>query len=352
MKAPLPEQQQKLNELDSKIAGLEQQYRALLPKLRESQRQWERELTHSQTADWTVLRGLVFQSGKGAQALDGKRYTEADVRQAEIEYLEPFSYRAWIKPESPDGGILSRSEDFFEGSGHGLYLLDGKIRMHIIHRWSDLGIRIESAAPVRLHEWQHVLVTYDGKRKASGIRIYLNGEPCEAKVLFDQNNEPLRVPMKTPIRVGSAGGRRFDGMIDDARIYKVALSREEAAALAVRQTIAEIAALPEKHRSKAQSDKLQLSFLDASGPQDVKDVRNRLNALRAERDSFYEVLPSVMVMADGPHPRDTFVLKRGAYDSPGERVTPGVPEFFLSLLRIGRTIDSGWHGGWLTGRIP
>jgi Protein of unknown function (DUF1553) len=32
-----------------------------------------------------------------------------------------------------------------------------------------------------------------------------------------------------------------------------------------------------------------------------------------------------MVMEDSSQPRETFVLKRGAYDSPGEKVTPGVP---------------------------
>ena len=36
-------------------------------------------------------------------------------------------------------------------------------------------------------------------------------------------------------------------------------------------------------------------------------------------------IPTVMVMAGKPEPRDTFVLKRGAYDNPGEKVTPGVP---------------------------
>jgi len=30
-------------------------------------------------------------------------------------------------------------------------------------------------------------------------------------------------------------------------------------------------------------------------------------------------------MVDSAKPRDTFVLKRGAYDNPGEKVTPGVP---------------------------
>ena len=32
-----------------------------------------------------------------------------------------------------------------------------------------------------------------------------------------------------------------------------------------------------------------------------------------------------MVMSDGDKPRDAFLLKRGAYDAHGEKVTPGVP---------------------------
>ncbi len=33
-----------------------------------------------------------------------------------------------------------------------------------------------------------------------------------------------------------------------------------------------------------------------------------------------------MVMADSATPRESFLLQRGAYDKPGEKVTPGVPE--------------------------
>jgi len=53
-------------------------------------------------------------------------------------------------------------------------------------------------------------------------------------------------------------------------------------------------------------------------------------ALQAARDKFYDSLPTVMVMADGAN-RDTFVLKRGAYDSPGEKVTAGVPQVLPQL---------------------
>ena len=36
-------------------------------------------------------------------------------------------------------------------------------------------------------------------------------------------------------------------------------------------------------------------------------------------------IPTVMVMQELPNRRDTFILKRGAYDAPGEKVTTGTP---------------------------
>ena len=48
-------------------------------------------------------------------------------------------------------------------------------------------------------------------------------------------------------------------------------------------------------------------------------------ALAEERKKLFESVPTTMIMADGV-PRDTFILKRGQYDQPGEKVTAGVPE--------------------------
>ena len=64
-----------------------------------------------------------------------------------------------------------------ESQGHGLYLIGGKLRMHLTHRFTDLGWRVETVEPVELNHWQHVAVTYDGKRMASGVRIYVDGKP-------------------------------------------------------------------------------------------------------------------------------------------------------------------------------
>ncbi len=352
IKAPTAGQQRQLDALDRTLADREKQWDSVQPKLQEAQRKWERKIARSKSADWTVTEGLTFHSplagkrsivdvagcpqddadcdlpvvdgpaGK-ARSFDGKRFLEADGAAANFDYLQPFSFAAWIKPESEKGAIVSHSEDYFEGQGHGLYLIDGKIRLHVVFRWTDIGLRIETASPVKLKEWQHVLVTYDGKRKAAGVHIYLNGEDQKLNVLFDELTWPM--DFKLPLRIGAGGGLRFQGAIDDVRIYRIALTPEQAATIPLRQSIHQIAAIAPETRTKAQSDKLRFAFLDRAAPKEIRRARTELSAARAERQRFWESIPTVMVMVESAQPRDAFVLKRGAYDNHGDRVTPGVP---------------------------
>ena len=352
IKAPTGEQQERLKELDQDVAGAEQKWDSLAPRLQEAQRKWERKIVRSKTADWTVTDGLVFHSplagkrslldvagcaqdaadcdlpvlgGPAGQArrFDGKRFLQTDGAAANFDYLQPFTFAAWIKPESAKGAIVSHNEDYFEGQGHGLYLIDGKIRLHVIFRWTDIGLRVETVNPVKMHEWQHVLVTYDGKRKAAGVHIYLNGVDQKLNVLFDELTWPM--DFNLPLRIGAGGGLRFQGAIADVRIYRVALSPEQAAMIPLRQPIHEIAAMAPESRSQAQADKLRFAFLDTAAPKDIRRARGELAGARQERQRFWESIPTVMVMVESAKPRDTFVLKRGAYDNHGERVTPGVP---------------------------
>lgn len=52
---------------------------------------------------------------------------------------------------------------------------------------------------------------------------------------------------------------------------------------------------------------------------------------RQERDAAAAALPKVMVMADLPQPRDTFVLTRGVYDKREAKVEPGIPAVFTAM---------------------
>jgi hypothetical protein len=337
IKAPLPQQQQKLQVLDAEVAAQQKHYEELQPALQTSLAQWEHNIAGS-SADWTVTKNLAFKSDykitnpdvpsdkspAGATwHFDNKHFLEIPKDIANFGYMDPFTFAAWIKPENANGAILSQSEDYFEGMGHGLYLIDGKLRLHIVLRWTDLALRIETANNIKLGTWQHVAVTYDGKRKAAGVHIYLDGIEQPTKVLFDQLNEPFHVAAKTPFRIGAAGGLRFQGSISDVRVYKSALNPQEAAAISVPQPPGQLAS--QSQHSKPQLDKLTLAFLADAAPDKIKQARGDLQKAIQARDHYYDSIPTVMVMVDDPSVRQSFVLKRGAYDNHGEEVQPGIP---------------------------
>ncbi len=95
---------------------------------------------------------LAFVPGKIGRAAqrDGQTFINA-VKAANFNYLDPFTPAAWIYPTAPNGAIMSSVEDQHQGQGYGLYLRDGKLRFHYTVRWTDLGMRLETTAPLELN---------------------------------------------------------------------------------------------------------------------------------------------------------------------------------------------------------
>ena len=335
IKAPTDEQSRRLAELDRRQADAERHWESLQSKIQKTQREWESKIAEA-PFDWEITNGRLLyaplDSGaalvpgqiNNAVRLDGKSFVSAgDI--ANFNYLEPFTLAAWIKPESATGAVLSRTEDWLEGEGYGLYLMDGKLRLHFTKRWTDISLRVETEDPIKLGEWQHVLVSYDGYRKASGVSIYVDGRPKKLKVLFDELTWPIGA--KEPFRIGAGGGDKYNyrGAIDEVRVWRRALSADEAAIVPLSETVSEIAAMKPEARSKPQEDKLRFCFLDRFAPAEIRDAQAALTAARNERRKYYESIQTVMVMHEGDRARQTHILKRGAYDAPGEIVSPGVP---------------------------
>ncbi|HEU5430271.1 MAG TPA: DUF1553 domain-containing protein, partial [Thermomicrobiales bacterium] len=174
-------------------------------------------------------------------------------------------------------------------------------------------------------EWHHVTATYDSSRVAAGIKIYVDGKLEPLNVVVDDLNQTFAV--EEPLRVGGGGGPdgRFRGQLDDVRVYRRALSGEEAAIVATPETIGEILARPGAERTANQSHKLAAYFLAEAAPEVIRAARQRVVELRATRDALVESFPTTMVMQEMPTPRETYVLLRGEYDKHGERVAPGLP---------------------------
>ena len=95
-------------------------------------------------------------------------------------------------------------------------------------------------------------------------------------------------------------------------------------------------------------------FFDAHP--EYKPLRDAIWAAEAAEEAAQADVPLVMVMRDD-RPRDTFILKRGNYETPGEKVDPGVPAFLPPLpdgveadrLALANWLVSGDHP--LTARV-
>jgi hypothetical protein len=380
--APIPEQETRLNALEARLKAAEQRVAELEPQVVRAQRAWEASLGAGSAFDWAPSRALAVRLGldgslngqitpdpprsekylyfmengpvqqdvsftseaqwrggaeqyaagpvREAGDFDGKRYVDVG-NVGNFGFYDAFTLSAWIDPAAGMGTIMSRALDEVEGKGFALYLRDGHLAASLIQRWLDDGVRLESEASIPLNRWSHVALTYDGSRLASGVRLYLNGQPLKVRVHLDYMNQPFDV--KQPLRIAGGLGpdNRFQGRIAEVRVYRSALTPEEATVLALPEHVNVLAQVPAPQRTPAQAAKLRGCFLDRYAPDAQRAAHRELLDLRDERDRLIGSFPTVMVMQDSPAPRETHVLVRGAYDRPGQRVDSGVPSVLQPL---------------------
>jgi len=384
--APTTEQFAELAELDGEISAARQAFANLETEATNAQKQWEDSLLEAGSVDWILRDKLLahypldgdiagvftgeplihrvvanvqqptyvrtsesetvtfpvqvtlkdgqphFVDGPLGEAFsfDGQRFIDAgDI--ANFNYDDPWTMSAWINPTAADGVIVSRARIGDDGEqGWGLYLEDGKVQVNLSYRFLEDGLRVETQDALPLDEWKHVLVTYDGNRVPAGFQVYINGQPQALTTLLDGINNDMRVG--EPLRIGAigavqvAGSRpRFQGQIDDVRIYMAVLTPVQAAVVATEESLSGIARFTPANRTDGQSEKLRLAFLDQYAAQPIQEAFRQVTDLERQRADLWDGFPTVMVMEEMEPRRQTYDLLRGAYDAHGEQVSPGVP---------------------------
>jgi hypothetical protein len=321
IKAPTVEQQAQLQRLDLEIADSEKNLARRDAESRRGQRAWEKNIVPG--TEWFQERELEA-AFPAPVTFDGQAFKDAgDV--ANFGFLDKFTLAARVLPTAPDGAILTRAKGEPETTGYSVLLSNGRVQANFVLRWLDDAIRVETREPLELNRWHHVAVTYDGSRYAEGVKIYVDGIARDLKINVDNMNQDFRV--REPLRIGAGGGpgNRFQGTIEQVRVYKNVLPPSQIAVLAAPEPLDVLAAIDPAKRTAAQSDKLHLAWLDRYAPAPLKEAWQTLQTLKETRDRFSNTLPTVMVMQEMPQPREAFLLQRGAYDHPGEPVKRGVP---------------------------
>lgn len=339
IKAPTPAQENELKRLNSALKRADQNAKRASSRAAEAQLDWEETGQPPISDSWTVERdltlrltldkvpetnkGAVLAAGQIGQALDTNSNGDlAFGDEANFSYFDRFSVSCWVSPRALDGTLVSRMVPVPEGAGWSIHMKDGHIQANLVKRWLDDSVRVESHSKLSTHRWQHVTMTYDGTRKASGIRIYLDGRPQKLSVNYDFINQSFAT--EEPLRLGR-GHSDFNGLIDHVQIYSRVLTPAEVSVLSVAEPVQSIRTMAREEWSEFQKLKLTTAWRDAAAPDDLQQIFRTATAARTERDQFERMLPTVMVMEEMKSPRTTHILNRGRYDVPGKSVTAGTP---------------------------
>lgn len=98
--------------------------------------------------------------------------------------------------------------------------------------------------------------------------------------------------------------------------------------------------------------KFWLTDIYAGGQEIVNNLNEKKAPFEKEKNEIEKAAPITFVMADLPKPRESFVMLRGAYDRPGQKVTRNVPSFLPQLKENedGSDYDRLDLANWLVSR--
>ncbi|RAJ97672.1 cytochrome c [Larkinella arboricola] len=233
---------------------------------------------------------------------------------------QPFTIGVWINiPKDVNKAALvhkGNGDILYNFRGYFLNLRDGKAELLMAHTWPYNNIVRIGKEVLPKEKWIHLTMTYDGSSKARGLRLYVDGK--EAALVTEKDNlykDILFKGSQTGLMVGAdMRGTGFKkGSFDELVVYNRELTPPEVRALAN----ADPQLTPDKN--------YYLNTVSTA----YQQQRAELQKLRAEQNRIMEEIPEIMVMEDMKTPRPTYLLKRGVYDAPGERVQPDVPASIL-----------------------
>lgn len=152
----------------------------------------------------------------------------------DFERTQSFSISAWYKLEviSPTDVhiIVSKQKSSGNFEGYSLMVRGDQVGDPLRFALLNSGVsRILTEFP-RPNDtaWHHVVMTYDGSSVASGVNMYVDGVSKTRTTVDDTLSDTTLTDRPLNIGAYNNAGNRFNGPIDDVRIYNRALSAAEA----------------------------------------------------------------------------------------------------------------------------
>jgi hypothetical protein len=244
-----------------------------------------------------------------------------------FERTNAFSYTAWvqIKDDSTSGALFARMDD--RGGkyrGWDLFIEGGKPTFHLLNEYPTNGLKVSAKMELPKNRWSFVAVTYDGKSKASGVKIYVNGEMQETEVEDDTLNATTLTTVPFKIGQRESGSMLASAGLQDLKIFSRALPPA---------AVRELMELPRLYwlTLKPQRSTNETEELFALWVKKADSVYRGLLAasevLKKEQADIRQRGTVAYVMNERTNAPEAYVLFRGAYDQRRDKVGANTPEF-------------------------
>jgi hypothetical protein len=229
-------------------------------------------------------------------------------------------------------------------------MINGKLNVALVHFNPGNEIRIQTKDELTLNNWKQITVSYDGSSKASGLKLYIDGELADTEVLKDHLTKEIFYSAKKLMAL-SLGARFRDNGFKQSKVDELRVFDRMLTAIEVRENFAPGAQAkndsePYDYYLKHESE----GYLSAY--QDLLAKRKGLNEYKNSRNQM-------MVMKEMPKRRNTYLLTRGLYStpdlseviepSPPKKVFPFGPEYSRDRLGLAKWLTHPEHP--LTARV-
>ncbi len=342
------EEDQKITEIDSEIDSVEKLTKTLKQQLikkvdyKESNdfKQITPIIHHgfeniTKKEKYTNLDGIIgTKIGKEVELVPGKfglaakfnnQYDKIDLTKLDpFEMYDPFSISIWINPAQRSvkgttmtiiGNAAGKPEVF---KGWDVHIdAEGHISSRLTNVAPNNYIQVRTKDSIPLNEWTHILMTYDGSTKATGLHVYVNGQKTAQDIEYDRLSKSIIPRAKGNLVVGkslrgqSGDNGIFIGMLDQLSIYNTEIYPIQVASIF--------------EQSKEGIEPLVWIISE----HEYLEQTSNLKQLLKDRMEFITPIKEMMIMEEMYPQRKTYILERGEYNKPKNEVERGAPNSIL-----------------------
>ncbi len=250
---------------------------------------------------------------------------------------DPFSIGVWVNiPEELTNGVIfhrCNSTLLYNYRGFCLNVKDDKLELKMAHTAPYNAIIEFTKDDVIKGEWIQLTLTYDGSGKASGLKVYMNGKEMETDI--DQDNLYKDIilwvnPQSLQLGAWSRGKGLTGATANDVVVFDRELTPLEIIQLYQPAAFNALAGKDLQQLSTEEKSLLR-EFYFSNIAAESRKVREELKQIRSSLNDTTEKIPELMVMQETPEPIPAYLLDRGDYTSPTERVYPDVPASILPM---------------------